>query len=140
MKYLLYLSSAVNLMTTDQLIDILKIARRNNSARNVTGMLLYSEGSFIQVLEGESEDVDATFAKIQNDGRHKGILKLIEKPIDQRNFADWSMGFAEISTDKAKEIEGYLTSPQNVLDSDNNHSVIGVLKTFITSNNMTISY
>jgi len=50
MNYLIYFSSAVELMNQDQLLEILKVSRKNNAANHITGRLLYGEGSFVQVM------------------------------------------------------------------------------------------
>jgi hypothetical protein len=67
-----------------------------NSARGVTGVLLYQSGSFMQVLEGEPAIVEQIFAKIQRDPRHRDVLVLLRGNIETRNFGDWSMGFVDV--------------------------------------------
>jgi hypothetical protein len=69
----------------------------------VTGILLYAQGSFLQILEGPSAVVDALFARIEGDERHKYVTKIIREPIDKRSFDEWTMGFYRISQ---KEIAG----------------------------------
>ena len=61
MKYLIYMSSATQLMSNEELLELLKTCRENNEKKNLTGMLLYGEGAFVQVLEGEEETVEATY-------------------------------------------------------------------------------
>jgi hypothetical protein len=39
------------------------LSRENNAKRGVTGMLLYKEGNFIQVLEGDEREVRIVFTK-----------------------------------------------------------------------------
>lgn len=77
-----------------ELDSILKSARENNARLNVTGALLYSSGSFAQVLEGPVNAVCAVFEKIQRDMRHSEVTVLYNGPSDGRKFPDWSMGFA----------------------------------------------
>jgi len=140
MKQLAYISTAVNLMSDGQLLEILKTARKKNDEHNVTGVLLYSEGTFIQALEGDPADVDVIFGVIEHDVRHKNVIKLIDKPLNTRNFPDWSMGFATINRHQAQEIEGFLTSTDSILNGDNKHTMVSMLKTFITTNNMVIGH
>ena len=97
----------MNKMDGDDLIDILKKSRENNKKNDISGMLLYDNGSFIQVLEGEDLEVDNTFINIQNDERHNNILVMQNKDIDSRDFADWSMGFENISNIDKTKIDGY---------------------------------
>src|SRR6478735_2944782 len=108
MKNIVYLSTAVTLLNDDQLIDILTSARKNNAERDVSGMLLYSEGTFIQVLEGEDTQVDAIFAKIETDPRHKNLITLINGSIVHKNFARWAMGFNNVYYGKVADLFRYL--------------------------------
>jgi hypothetical protein len=76
---------------------ILDSSIRNNKRNNITGMMLYSDGNVMQVLEGDRDVVLKTFKSIQLDPRHSGIFVLIQGEIAARNFASWSMGFRQIS-------------------------------------------
>lgn len=140
MKNIVYLSTAVKLLADDVLIEILKVAHKNNTERNVTGVLLYSEGTFIQVLEGEDADVDAIYARISIDLRHKHIIKLIDEPITGRSFGEWAMGFTTVNTDKVSDLLGYLRSVDGLNAKSDNNSAIVTIKTFIESNNLKIRY
>ena len=62
-----YVSTETDPFTNTRLVELLEIARRVNGERNVTGLLLYREGSFYQVLEGSETDVKRTFADIERD-------------------------------------------------------------------------
>jgi len=59
-------------------------------------MLLYDDGSFLQVLEGEREPMSALYERILADRRHTSIMKLLEREIDERQFGDWKMGFVSV--------------------------------------------
>jgi hypothetical protein len=91
-----YLSSARTAPERDTLQTILAVSRRNNAACGVTGMLCYYDGSFLQFLEGEAADVDATFERIQRDGRHQGLIEVFRDEITQRLFPDWTMALARL--------------------------------------------
>jgi hypothetical protein len=56
-------------------------------------MLAYSNGNFLQVIEGEEATVDTLFNKISLDPRHKRVFVIVKEPITSRSFGDWSMGF-----------------------------------------------
>jgi hypothetical protein len=56
-------------------------------------MLLYLNGSFMQVLEGEEAAVDETYSRIRQDPRHAGCIVIDRWPIEKRSFSQWSMGF-----------------------------------------------
>jgi hypothetical protein len=93
---LIYGSSAAHDLTEQDLLDILQVSKKNNEPLGVTGMLLYKSGNFIQVLEGEEEVVEALYKKIERDPRHHSSSIIFKREIQQREFADWSMSFANI--------------------------------------------
>ncbi len=99
--FLVYVSSAVRLFTETELLRLLARSRRNNLASGITGMLLYKQGNFIQVLEGSEENVRYRFTKICRDPRHHGVFVIDEGFAAERCFPDWSMGFHDF--DRATE-------------------------------------
>ncbi|MBK9207916.1 MAG: BLUF domain-containing protein [Anaerolineales bacterium] len=60
---IIYVSTSVRLLSDDELMDILKVSRENNSVSDVTGLLLYKGGNFMQVLEGPEDVVNALYEK-----------------------------------------------------------------------------
>lgn len=90
---LIYVSSAARAMSADDLAAILYASVGRNAVDGVSGVLLYAGGSFLQVLEGESETVERTFARIERDRRHSGIFVLDRAALSQRNFSAWHMAF-----------------------------------------------
>jgi len=103
---LTYSSVATHPFSHDELLDLLKQFRRHNQASGITGMLLYAEGSFFQVLEGNPETIDKLFTAILRDKRHEQITVIIREPIATRSFGDWTMGYAELTPKEADEILG----------------------------------
>lgn len=104
---LVYVSFASHDMSDDELREILEVARRKNKELNVTGMLLYRDGFFIQALEGERNKVDPLYDKIAEDPRHRNVLKVYETEIKHRAFSDWSMGFNKISDEQIAQTPGF---------------------------------
>lgn len=101
-------------MTDHQLADILRVSVKNNQRDNITGILVYKEGNFMQVLEGDEDMVGKTHAKILADPRHKGVITLIRKPIKNRVFNTWAMGFKnadKLSIDEKKHCSDFLDRP-----------------------------
>ncbi len=101
-----YVSSAVVLLSDEELKNLLEVSRRRNRECDVTGLLLYVSGNFIQLLEGRQEDVLATRARIEADKRHRGIVPLLEGPCAKRDFPDWSMGFESIREEDRATLPG----------------------------------
>lgn len=104
---LVYISYAASGMTDDDLRAILATARTNNQRLDVTGMLLYRNGFFIQALEGEQEVVDTLFAKIVRDPRHKNVKLVYKNAINERSFGRWAMGFNRLEDASGEPLEGY---------------------------------
>ena len=104
---LLYFSTASHPMSQQDFETILAKAREKNERLNVTGMLLYYDGTFKQVLEGEQSIVRQLFEIIKNDKRHKAVNLVIEKPINQRSFPSWSMAFRKLQEGESTDIENY---------------------------------
>lgn len=104
--HLIYSSAAVRPFSQDDLKRLLSNARFKNDKLGVTGMLLYAECSFFQVLEGRPDDVDALFATIKNDDRHSKVTVIIREPISKRAFANWTMGYADITPEEAGALAG----------------------------------
>jgi len=92
MRQLLYASNTSRNVSDAELDDILAASRRNNTAVAVTGILLYVEGGFMQVLEGGDVAVSAVYERIAKDKRHWNTQVLLDRQAP-RAFADWSMGF-----------------------------------------------
>jgi hypothetical protein len=86
---------------------ILQSAVRNNQLHGVTGMLLYHEGSLLQVLEGATQDVNETYRKIESDPRHHDLFLLDDFQVMTRDFANWSMGFSRISSEDLRKFPQY---------------------------------
>ena len=98
-----YVSSAIPLFTQQQLLDLLEVARKANFEHRITGLLLYRDGNFVQVIEGMQQEIEQLISNLMQDQRHTGIIQIFKEPILNRDFPDWSMGFENIS---GKEIEG----------------------------------
>jgi methanogenic corrinoid protein MtbC1 len=54
-------------------------------------MLLYRQGRFFQWLEGPKEAVDAVWASIRADERHRDIVVFQHSPVAARLFSSWNM-------------------------------------------------
>jgi len=137
MKYIIYMSSATQLLGNDELLELLKISRKNNEKKSLTGMLLYGEGAFVQVLEGEDETVDSTYEVIKADPRHKSIIQIISGKLDRRIFPNWSMGFKAGNHNLAEKLTGFIDIRNDgLLIHDETHPAVIVLKTFADTNNL----
>jgi EAL domain-containing protein (putative c-di-GMP-specific phosphodiesterase class I) len=113
---IIYCSITKQKFTAQELAKILTIARERNANAGITGMLLYAQNSFFQVLEGESRQIDQLMQAIKQDRRHKSIAIIIREPIVERSFSDWTMGYATLEPFEADIIIGandFFTSGQS---------------------------
>jgi hypothetical protein len=94
---LLYSSEAAEPVTGALLDDILSASRRHNPELGVTGLLVISGSSFIQVLEGGRDEVCDLYNAIVRDGRHRKVRLLSFDEITERQFASWTMGHVHAS-------------------------------------------
>lgn len=90
---LIYVSSARGRLSSTHISEILDSSRRNNQRDGITGLLVFDDGLFFQVLEGEDAVVRDCFSRIATDPRHGSIAPIMENQIETRSFPDWSMGF-----------------------------------------------
>lgn len=138
MIQLVYVSSATYDITQDELVTLLEKSREKNARLGITGMLLYANGNFFQVLEGEKDAVEELYHTIQRDERHTDCFMIDESEIDNRNFEDWSMGFRYLEAKEIISMEGYSdflmqnSKPKDFLDKK--ASVIGLLYNFKETN------
>lgn len=107
MYHLIYTSHAAQPFEEDDLIELLRESREYNNEHHITGMLLYLNGKFIQVLEGEEEEVMNVFSRIIDDPRHLRVIKIMEGTSPVRIFKNWSMGFKHISYTDFHDLTGY---------------------------------
>ena len=92
---LIYVSASRRSLLSVELADLLRKARVRNTAAGISGMLLFKEGAFLQILEGDEPKVTETFTRIERDRRHHRVLRLFGGPIERRSFGEWSMGFVD---------------------------------------------
>ncbi len=93
LKYLVYTSIASPDLTEESVQSMLAAAREHNASAEITGLLLFRSGTFIQFLEGAAEEIDLLISRIRRDDRHQDVRVIIEEPVDQRRFPDWRMGY-----------------------------------------------
>lgn len=107
MYQIVYVSAATQVFSKSDLLDLLAVAHETNQRLGVTGMLLYKDGDFIQLLEGEEAVVKKLLAKICEDPRHHTVIVLLEREVPERLFPDWSMGFRDLADPELHAMPGY---------------------------------
>lgn len=91
---IVYVSVPIEPPTISQISGILNIARSNNSRDGITGLLMYHDNLFFQILEGEPALVAACYSRIALDKRHTKLALMWEGHVAKRTFPNWAMGLS----------------------------------------------
>ena len=134
---LIYSSEAAPGLTAVQLEEMLAESRIRNRAHGITGVLVFVDGAFLQILEGEKAEVFSLMERIERDTRHRGIKVFYEEEVDERAFASWSMAYLSPSAEEVSKWAGLdsATTIGNVLASIESNPgrlpkmVVNILKT-----------
>lgn len=94
---LLYASRSNSKIDCDEIHSIMQQAHAHNPQNGITGILCYSEHVFMQVLEGGREAINALYARILHDPRHNDVVLLHYEEVDERRYAGWTMGQANLA-------------------------------------------
>jgi Sensors of blue-light using FAD len=107
-KRIIYCSQATSDVSPDELVALLQVSRANNERAGLSGMLLYSSQSFLQVLEGAEQALEATYARILADDRHMNLRMLTNADVAVAMFPDWTMGFEHVDDEElADDLDGF---------------------------------
>ncbi len=109
---LVYSSEAAPNLDMVDFAEMLVESRIRNTARGITGVLIFVEGVFLQILEGEKDNVLNLMDTIERDSRHRGIKVFHEQEMDERAFASWSMAYLSPSAEEVSrwaEFDGTTT-------------------------------
>lgn len=139
MHYLIYTSRSTYLIPDNELIELLTLIRERNQAAGITGMLLYRDHTFMQVLEGKKQTLVNLYRKILHDKRHNNITLLAMAPLEKRNFPDWSMGFNCMRWLLKANVQGLSPVMKGDLDKDlppeNQHLTVQLPRAFARLHN-----
>lgn len=126
-----YVSTAKADLSVEHVENLLENTATKNNARDISGILLCSEGNFFQLLEGEKEMVDDLFSRIKEDPRHNNLIKFVDKPAHQSTNEGY---FCDLITQDTKfdrsNLENYLRYIQ-VLDLKTQNAVKRILESMI---------
>lgn len=133
MYYIIYFSVGNSWFSSAELEDLLAVSVANNRRNNITGMLLYANGNFIQLLEGDESDVQQAFRKISADPRHSDVTHLASGNTELRLFPDWNMGFKSIGALSTAPFKPVLDEALANADSTNGKLALKILDSFVKS-------
>jgi len=102
LRQVVYISSATQHFSAEALDDLLARARANNERSGITGILLYHDLSFLQIIEGTRDDVDRLMARIKRDPSHSSIRIVQDESISERDFKSWAMACRLANAEEAR--------------------------------------
>lgn len=130
---LVYISTAIEEFEPESLQQLVEHSSAKNRAHNITGMLCYRGGTFLQVLEGPREAVERLYDNIHGDDRHTMIQIILVEPIAERLFEAWNMGLCDFDSPFAADhaefrtVAGFL---MNCKGLDQDAVVLGLIRHF----------
>ncbi|MEM8955937.1 MAG: BLUF domain-containing protein [Verrucomicrobiota bacterium] len=103
-----YMSEATEPFSDPELDRLLEHARVNNRSLGISGILLYEDNMFLQMIEGPARSIIKLYGTIRKDPRHKNIVTISEGDAIERQFGQWTMAHYKIESDNAGAQDGYL--------------------------------
>lgn len=97
LSQLVYVSNRKPNCTSEEIEKILASCKKNNPPLNITGVLLYSDTKFIQLVEGDAKVIMELYDKIKKDSRHTNPMMIAYNPIKEKAFPSWHMANRDIS-------------------------------------------
>ena len=113
---LTYRSEAKMGISAEDINSILRQSEANNPKFEITGCLVYNEGYFVQLLEGEKEIVKERFDVIELDDRHEMVEVLSEGETLDRMFEDWKMAYIKLPEEPATRLESQVKADLKALE------------------------
>lgn len=111
---LVYMSVATRDLTEDDVAQILSTSRKNNAAAYLSGLLIYHDRRFFQVIEGPPDPLQSTARRIAKDRRHATINVIFDGPVKHRAFPTWTMGYAK-TNDLPEHLRDFVFSIYNLV-------------------------
>lgn len=125
---LVYISQAVRKISSQELVEIQRVAKENNAKIDVTGSLFYNGGWFLQVLEGPLLTLNTLYAKIEKDPRHKNSRLLYKESASFRTFTRWSMNMTNLEDRQADKYDELV----EIIDAASGDRKIGAASPAVT--------
>jgi len=115
----LYVSQGADNLTGADLASILQSAHDYNQSAGITGLLLFHKGTFLQLLEGDREQIENLLRKIEKDSRNQELDVIHEEESGARMFSDWSMSFVPLDPNDPVPLDSSLVNimdPKDLMD------------------------
>ncbi len=136
LSQLVYVSNRKSNCTQQEIDKILASCEKNNPSLNITGVLLYSETKFIQLVEGDAKVIMTLYDKIKLDSRHSNCMMISYGPIKEKAFPSWHMGTKKLSGNDVEFKTDITTEDKTIFNNilsgkeENGQKVLSLLKRF----------
>ncbi len=136
LSQLVYVSNRKPTCTQSEIDNILASCKKNNPSLNITGVLLYSDSKFIQLVEGDAKVIMSLYDKIKLDTRHSNPMMISYGPIKEKSFPSWHMGTKKILGNEVEFKTDITVEDKTVFNSilsgkeENGQKVLSLLKKF----------
>ncbi|WP_232224010.1 BLUF domain-containing protein [Gillisia sp. CAL575] len=132
MRYaIVYVSTASNNLKDEEIQNILSSSNTWNNKNDITGLLLFSEGNFFQIIEGEKKTITELFETIQEDDRHHNIMQIFGKDIHKDAYDGYVSDCVSDQSDYEPEKFQHYLNHIKVLDKTAQKAVENILKVFL---------
>lgn len=131
---IIYTSREAQFFSDDEIEDLLAGARSHNQGHDITGVLLYFDLVFFQVLEGPKQALEDLFMRIVEDPRHKDVTLQVSESISARLFPDWSMAYRKLdgqvvrSGERIPDVLGFASGADNTVVSLQQHRLTKLIQ------------
>lgn len=130
-----YVSRAIPTIGEAEVQSILEVSRKSNQLSGLSGLLMFHEGKFFQVLEGPLKELEECYTRIEADERHHAVRLLVKGTSPDRAFPDWKMGFMDpdqLSTQSQSSVCDLTALADSGFDGrGNNERVHGLIDNFL---------
>lgn len=92
LRRVLYISQAAQRLGVQDVLQLATRSAASNARVNITGLLIFAGGCFLQVVEGETRAVDYLMQRLKQDKRHRDVAIVVDEPIRRRSYGEWHMG------------------------------------------------
>ena len=128
-----YVSSANSDLSQQQIKVLFNFCKEQNEQKDIKGILLYSEGNFFQIMEGEKDTVLAVFKKIEQDPRHYGLIKIMGKDITHGSCDGYKVDILKGAHKKGYEIPQEYLVPLQGISAEAKKPMERILKMFVST-------
>ncbi len=129
-----YVSTSNESMNTNELKQLFDFCTSKNIKQGISGVLLHNSGNFLQYFEGTKEEIkNLYYTKIKKDTRHKNIITIFEKEINNQYFTGYNAGFTSIiERNQIRNLKAYLNLLK-YLDSSEMKMLSTTVNSFLSS-------